>query len=305
MDAASDMSVFAQIVESRGFSAAAARLGLSKSTVSKRLGKLERRLGARLLNRTTRRLSLTEEGAAYYARCQRILAEIEAAEAAVARLHGEPRGTLRVNAPMSFGLLHLSPAIPDFLARYPELRIDLTLADQFVDLVNEGYDMALRIARLPDSTLIARKLAPSRVVLCAAPAYLDRHGRPRVPTDLAAHTCLVYSNLARPDEWRLIGPDGPVSVRVSGNYRANNGDVLRQALRAGGGIGLMPTFLVGRDLRDGTLEVVLPGAVPQAQSLYAVYPPGGRPPAKLRAFIDFLAARFGPEPDWDAALTDA
>ncbi|MHA1113991.1 MAG: LysR family transcriptional regulator [Alphaproteobacteria bacterium] len=299
MDAVSDMAVFAQVVDSRGFSAAAARLGLSKSAVSKRVGRLEGRLGARLLNRTTRRLSLTEEGAAYYARCQRILADIEEAEAAVARLHDEPRGTLRVNAPMSFSLLHLAPAIPEFLALYPELRIDLTLADRFVDLVNEGYDLAVRVARLPDSSLIARKLAPARVVLCAAPDYLRRHGRPRVPADLSVHNCLVYSNLPRPEEWRLMGPDGPVSVRVSGNYRADNGDVLRRALLAGMGIGLLPTFLVGRDVQGGALESVLDGAMLQAQSVYAVYPPGGRPPAKLRAFIDFLAGRFGPEPYWD------
>lgn len=302
MDNLSAMAVFIEVVQAHSFSAAAARLGLSKSAVSKRISGLEDRLGARLLNRTTRRLSLTEVGAAYFERCGQILAEIEDAEAAVGRLQFEPRGTLRVNAATSFSLLHLARVIPDFLERYPDIRIDLTLNDRLIDVVEEGYDLALRIAQLPDSSLIARKIASTCMVVCGSPDYFRRHGVPRTPAELSAHNCLIYTNVATPDDWRFHGADGPVSVRVSGNYRANNGDMLRAALLAGVGVGMSPTFLVGQDIQAGALQVVLPGLVAKTQSIYAVYPHSRHLSAKVRGFVDFLVERFGAEPYWEAGF---
>ncbi|MBT6118686.1 MAG: LysR family transcriptional regulator, partial [Rhodospirillaceae bacterium] len=193
MDHLAGMAVFAKVVEARSFTAAAEQLGLSKSAVSKQISRLEDRLGIRLLNRTTRRLSLTEAGAAYYERCARIVAEAEAADLAITHLQSEPRGVLQVNAPMSFGIAHVAPAIPDFLERYPELRVDMTLNDRVVDLVDEGFDVAIRIGALADSSLIARRLAESRMVAVAAPGYLQRHGAPDRPEDLERHNCLSYS----------------------------------------------------------------------------------------------------------------
>jgi DNA-binding transcriptional LysR family regulator len=301
MENLTGMAIFARVVEAEGFSAAARQLGLSKSAVSKQVARLEDRLGARLLNRTTRRLSLTEVGAAFYERCARILAEAEAAERAVTRLQAEPRGTLRVNAPMSFGVRHVAPAIPAFVARYPDVSVDISLTDRLVDLVDEGYDLAIRIANLPDSSLVARRLAPARFVVCASPDYLARHGAPAQPRDLARHNCLTYSYAAVGDEWRLRGPDGEVRVRVTGTVRANNGDVLRAAALGGLGIVVMPTFLVGDALRSGALASVLPDYRVRETAIHAVYPHGRHLSAKVRAFVDFLVERFGPQPYWDAA----
>ena len=205
MDGLTDMALFARVVTAGGLSAAARELGLSPAVVSKRLARLEDRLGARLLHRTTRRISLTDEGAGYFERAQRILAEIEEAEAAVSRADLEPRGTLRVTVPASFGRLHVAPAFPEFLARYPRLRLVVTFTDAVVDIVEGGYDLAVRVAELKDSSLIARKLAPNRRVICAAPAYLERHGVPATPNDLTRHNCLIHTALG---PWTLIGPDG-------------------------------------------------------------------------------------------------
>ena len=302
MDNLTGMAVFARVVDARSFTAAAAALGLSKSAVSKQVARLEDRLGARLLNRTTRRLSLTEVGAAFYERCARILAEVEDAELAVGRLQDAPRGTLRINAPMSFGQLHLAPAVADFLNGHPGLAIDLTLNDRIVDLVEEGYDVAIRISRLADSSLIARRLVPSRRVVCGSPAYFERHGVPRHPADLRRHNCLLYSYLPTAEEWQFIGPDGPAAVRVSGTLRANNGDALEAAMLAGLGVALQPTFIAGRDLQAGRLVAVMPDYVDDSASVYAVYPHSRHLSAKVRAFIDFLAARFCPAPPWDAGF---
>ena len=294
------MAVFASVVEAHGFSAAARRLRLSKSAVSKRVARLEERLGARLLSRTTRRLGLTGEGAAFHQRALRILADIEEAEQAVSQLHAVPRGTLRVNAPMSFGTLHLAPAMPEFMARYPELGIDIAFNDRLVDLVEEGFDLAIRIAQLPDSTLIARRLAPLRLVVCAAPAYWRRAGVPARPEDLKDHNCLLYSYLLSDDAWPFTGPDGAFSVKVSGTFMANNGEALRAAAVAGTGVALLPTFIAGPDLRAGRLEAVLGEYEGTGASIFAVYPHTRHLSAKVRAFVDFLAGRFGPEPYWDA-----
>ena len=293
------MAVFAKVVEARSFTAAAAELGMSKSAVSKQITRLEDRLGARLLNRTTRRLSLTETGAAFYDRCARVVAEAQQAELAVTRLQSEPHGTLRVNAPMTFGHLHIAPAIPDFLARYPEVRVDMTMNDRFVDLIDEGFDVAIRIARLTDSSLIARRLAPDRRILCGAPAYFAKHGEPRTPDDLAAHNCLSYAYVSDTDQWQFIDGEGTRSISVRGNLRANNGDAIRQALLAGLGVAVLPSFIVGPDIQAGRFKEVLRDYLPNRVSVYAVYPHSCHLTAKVRVFVDFLADRFGPSPYWD------
>jgi DNA-binding transcriptional LysR family regulator len=299
MDSFSAILVFTRVAETGSFSAAARDLGLSKSAVSKRLAALEDRLGARLVNRTTRRLSLTEVGAAFHERAVRILAELEEAEQTVSRLHAEPRGTLRVNMPMSFGIRHVAPALAEFMARYPELRVAMELTDRRVDMIEEGVDLAIRIAELPDSSLIARRLAPARRAVCASPDYWKCHVRPRDPAELTGHNCLIYTYLAEQREWRFKGPKGPLSVRVSGSLEANNGDALRDAALAGLGVYLAPTFIIGEDLRAGRLEEVLADYQDSRLSVYAVYPHRQHLSAKVRAFVDFLVERFGPEPYWD------
>ena len=256
MNNLSAMAIFAKVVEAKSFTAAAARLGVTKSLVSREIGRLEDRLGARLLNRSTRRLSVTETGAAFYERCARVVAEAEEAERAVTNLQSEPRGTLMLNAPVSFGALHVAPAISEYLARFPEARIDMTLNDRFVDLVEEGFDLAIRIAVLTDSSLIARRLAPSRRAVCASYAYLERHGAPRVPDDLLHHNCMSYAYMAIEDQWQLIEDGQSRAIPVSGNFRANNGDALREAALAGLGLAILPTFIVGRDIQEGRLASV-------------------------------------------------
>ena len=301
MDTVAAMIVFAKVVEANSFSEAARRLGQSKSAISKQVAGLEDRLGARLLNRTTRRLSVTEVGAALYERCARIAAEVEAAEQVVTHLHAAPRGTLRVNAPMSFGHLHLAPAIPAFLDRYPEVAIDLTLNDRFVDLVDEGFDLAIRVARLNDSSLVARKLAPERVVVCAAPSYVARRGAPQAPADLTAHDCIVYAQPSPQDQWSFVDREGRRSaVAVRGRLQANNGDAIRAALLAGAGVGRLPTFLVGADICEGRLVRLLPEYDSVFEGgVYAIYPHSRHLSPKVRAFVDFLVESFGPQPAWD------
>jgi len=296
MDKLTGMAVFARVVEANSFTEAARRLGMSKAAVSKQISRLEERLGARLLNRTTRRLSLTEVGAAFYERCARIMVEAEDAELAVTRLHAEPRGTLRVDAPVNFGLRYLAPLLPDFMARYPELAVDITFNDRFMDLVDEGYDMAVRIAHLADSSLIARKLAESPRMVCAAPRYWEAHGRPGVPADLARHNCFDYSYLTTRNEWRFRGPEGPVAVRVSGTLHSNNGDVLRAAAVAGLGVVLMPVFMAHDDLVAGRLEPVLREFEEPPPGIHAVYPHNRHLSAKVRAFVDYLVDAFDPVP---------
>lgn len=295
----SDMAIFTKVVQAGGFSAAARQLRLSKAAVSKRLARLEDRLGARLLNRTTRRLALTEEGAAFYERATRILAEIDDAERAVSRLGGEPRGTLRISAPMSFGVLHLAGALPAFLAEHPALAIDIALNDRLVDVVEEGFDVAIRIARLPDSSLVARRLASTRSLTVAHPGYWREHGKPRHPSELRHHNCLRYSYQLSLDDWTF--KDG-LSVTVDGTFVANNGDVLRSAALAGLGVTRLPSFIAGDDVQSGRLEAALEGFEETEASIYAIYPHRRHLSAKVRAFVDFLAQRFGPLPPWEAAV---
>jgi DNA-binding transcriptional LysR family regulator len=300
MDRLGTMEAFTAVVDAGSFSAAALRMRSSKSLVSRQIAALESALGARLFQRTTRSLTLTEEGRRYHAQVVRILADIAEANQSLSNLQAAPRGLLRVNAPMSFGYLHLAPAIPDFLQQCPEVELDLTMNDRYVDLIEEGVDLALRLGRLADSSLVARKLAPARRVVCASPAYLKARGVPETPDDLKQHQCLCYSNIAANDEWRFVRRDGKSwPVEVKGRLHANNGDALREAALKDLGLVYLPTFIVGRDLQSGALVSVLTDYVAQDSGLYAVYPHARHLSPKVRAFVDFLASRFGAQPYWD------
>jgi DNA-binding transcriptional LysR family regulator len=298
MDTLASMQVFATVVEAGSFAAAAERLELSRAMVSKHMAHLESHLGTRLLNRTTRRLSLTESGSTYFERCQQILKDIEEAELATTELTSVPRGTLRLTVPLVFGVLHIAPLIADYLSIHPDAKLDFTLDDRNIDLVNEGYDLAIRIGNLAETGLIARKFAKDTLVVCGAPAYFRRHGVPLIPEDLSKHSCLGYSYDASGNEWRFSGPDGEHVVQINGNLRANNGDLLRVAALGGAGIVLQPRFLVGADLRAGRLQSVLTEYDSHELGIYAVYPSRKYLSAKVRSFIDFLVERFGPNPDW-------
>ncbi|MGB0562186.1 MAG: LysR family transcriptional regulator, partial [Spirulinaceae cyanobacterium] len=237
------LQAFTEVVKHSGFAAAGRHLGQSRSVINKLVLQLEAELGVQLLHRTTRRVSPTDAGRAFYERCINILADIEAAEVAIAQLHTEPKGTLRINAPMSFGTLHLSGAIAAFIAQYPEVQVQLTLNDRFIDLIGEGFDLTLRIAQLEqeDESLMTQAIAPIRRVLCAAPDYLTRRGIPQVPGDLRQHDCLKYGYLATGNQWRLLGPNGQQqAVKIHCRYCANNGEVLRDAAIRGIGIALLP-----------------------------------------------------------------
>jgi DNA-binding transcriptional LysR family regulator len=294
------MAAFTKVVGAGSFSAAAREMQVSQAQVTKQIQELESWLGARLFNRTTRRLNLTEVGTAFYERAARILEAVEEAKHATGALQTAPRGRLRVNAPVSFGLLHLAPAITDFLQRFPDVSVEMLVNDRLVDLLEGEFDVGVRIGRLRDSSLIARKIAPVRLAVCAAPDYLARHGVPKIPDDLANHNCLEYTYFESRGEWRLLGPDRKeIAVPVSGRYLANNADVLRTTAIAGGGVILLPTFIVGDDLRAGRLIRLLPDYPPPEQGLHALYPPGRHLSAKVRSFVDFLIARSGGEPVWD------
>lgn len=300
MDTLSDIAVFVQVVDSGSFTAAAERLGLSKSVVSKYVTRLEDHLGARLLNRTTRRLSLTEIGRSFYERSQTGLREIEEAEAEVSRLQGAPRGTLRLNAPMSFGILHIAPAIPAFLAQYPDLSIDMNLDDRQIDLVEEGFDLGIRIAELPDSSLVARRLAPCRHVVCGAPGYFKRRGVPRSPEDLRNHNAINFKYQSSARDWHFISPDGKaIRVSIAGNIQMNNSLALREALLNEAGLTLTPSFVVGADIRTGKLQAVLSDYKTLELSIYAIYPQHRHLSPKVRAFVDFIADRITDTPYWD------
>jgi DNA-binding transcriptional LysR family regulator len=300
MDRFAAMTAFVRVAELRSFSEAARRLGLSKSVISRQIAALEAELRARLFHRTTRSLTLTEAGQGYHDAVVRILADLDEADASVGRLQAAPRGRLRVNAPMSFGVRHLAPALADFLSRHPEVEIDMVMNDRFVDLVDEGFDVAVRIGRLVDSSLVARRLAPLRRVVCASPDYLAARGVPASPDDLAGQCCLCYSNMALSDEWRFIDAERrPWPVEVRGRLHINNGDALRVAALAGLGLAYLPSFIVGADLQAGTLIGVLGEHIPQDGAVHAVYPHARHLSPKVRAFVDFLAARFGPLPYWD------
>jgi DNA-binding transcriptional LysR family regulator len=303
MENLSDIAVFVRVVDAGSFTGAAEALQISQPVVSKAVTRLEERLGARLLNRTTRRLSLTEAGAELYRRSLHALKQIEDAELEVARFQTEPRGTLRVNAPMSFSILHLAPVAHEFLARFPGVSLDLQLDDGFADLVEGGYDLIVRIGKLRDSNLVARRIAPARLVLCASPEYLKARGEPQAPDDLLNHNCLMYTLGSTPRAWRLVSPQGEEQmIPLRGNVATNNGLAEAALAVKGVGIALLPSFYVADELRAGRLKCVLQEWIPQDISIYAVYAERRNLTPKVRAFVDFLAAKFGPEPYWDQGL---
>ncbi len=300
MDRLGDLDIFARVATTRGMSAAGRELGLSPAVVSKRIRRLEERLGVRLLQRTTRQVALTEAGQGFLERALAILASVEEAEAFAAQGAAEVRGTLRVSAPTSFGRLHVAPHLKSLFERHPALSLDLVLSDAFVDVVGEGFDVAIRIADLSDSSLVARRLAANHRVLCAAPAYLAAAGVPASVADLAGHVLLAHNA----SEWRLEGPAGPETVRVQGPLRTNSSEVVREAVLAGIGIALRSTWDVGPDLKAGRLVRVLPGLSGSHRvAVHAVFPSRRHLEPKVRALIDYLDGLYGQTPPWDEGLS--
>jgi DNA-binding transcriptional LysR family regulator len=300
-----DMTVFVRAVEVGSFSGAAQQLGIAKSIVSRRILSLESRLGTSMFHRSTRRLSLTETGIAYFERARRILADLAEAEDLASQLQGELKGRLKVAAPMSFGYRHLSPVITDFLCAHPQVDIELDLNDRRVDLISDGFDIAVRIGSLPDSSIISRTLAPCRHVVCASPAYIASHGRPQTPAELASerHVCLAYNNRPRAEQWRFLIDDVWKDVPVKARHiHSNNGDILCEAAVAGLGIIVLPTFIVSDAVAGGALEILLVGYEVASPSILAVWPPSRHVSGKVRAFVDLLAKRFGKTPYWDKLL---
>jgi DNA-binding transcriptional LysR family regulator len=287
------LAIFAKVVELRSFAAAAGELSLSKATVSKAVTRLEGRLGARLFNRTSRRLALTDAGQKLSDRAARLLADGEAAENEALAQSVAPRGLVRLAVPMTFGVRAVAPILPEFLEQYPDIKIDLHLSDAMVDLIGEGYDAGLRIASLPDSSLIARRLCAMPRHTVASPAYLERHGRPTHPMHLAQHQCLGYSYLSTPGAWHFTNSAGEqASVRPTGPLRVNNGEALMPALLAGLGIADLPDFIVGDAIASGEVEVILKGWKQREGAVHLVTPPGGPRPARVEVLADFLAGHF-------------
>ncbi|MGB8856700.1 MAG: LysR family transcriptional regulator [Burkholderiales bacterium] len=292
MDRFLEMRTFSAVVDAGSFVGAADALQLSKAAVSRYVSDLEARLGVRLLNRTTRHLSLTDEGQVFYGRCIELLAGVDEAETEITSRSGTASGLLRINAPVTFGIQHLAHLWGEFRTLNPKVLLDISLSDRLVDLVDEGYDIAIRIASLPSSTLISKRLATTRMVLCASRPYLERHGTPRHPADLVTHDIISYSYWSTKDEWYFDGPDGKVSVKTHPCIHTNSGDTCRLAALAHQGIILQPSFLVGEDLKNGTLIELMPSFHSIELGIYAVYPTRKHVAPKLRALIDFLSAHF-------------
>ena len=304
LDRITAMQIFARVAALGSLSGAARALGISQTMATKHMAALEDRLGVKLLHRTTRRSTLTEAGRRYLESVERILADIDDAEATAAAERVEVKGTLRVNAPVSFGVREVAPLMADFARLYPALTVDLGLNDRVVDLVEEGWDVAVRIGRLHDQTMIARKLAPCRILVAGSPGYLAERGTPRTVADLSSHNCLGYtlSTVLGPQRW-VFGSDEKVTVPIRGNLQASNGDALVAAAVAGQGLIYEPTFLLGDEIRAGKLVPLSLDHPPiELAGVFAAYPSNRRPPAKVRAFIDFLATRFGSVPRWDRDL---
>lgn len=293
MDRLTEMEAFVTVVDQGAFTSAAVKMGVSKSAVSKHIAALEARLGARLLDRTTRRVSPTEIGVHYYERAKRVLVEASNADDMVSALQTSPRGLLRVSVPVSFGVRHAATAITSFLKKYPEVKIDLSLNDNRVDLISEGYDLAIRIGTLADSSLRARKIAETRVVTLASPEYLEKHGTPDTLDSLSNHQLLQYSIGSAVNSWPMLTKSGEErNIRAKGALAANNGDVLKQAMIDGIGIGHTPTFFLDDELEKGLLVEVLPDHPQPLVGIYVVYPPGLYTQPKTRAFIDFMVTHF-------------
>jgi DNA-binding transcriptional LysR family regulator len=297
MDRFQELNVFAAVVDAGSFVGAAEALEMSKPAVSRHVAELESRLGVRLLQRTTRRLSLTEEGEVFYARASEVLASLQEAESEITSRTGKAAGQLKVSAPVSFGLLHLAPLWAGFMARHPDVVLDLTLSDRMVDLVEEGFDIAIRIASLPSSSLVSRKLSSTRLVLCATPRYLKTHGTPKTPADLARHTVLAYSLLSSGESWEFDGPQGHASVKVNPRLRTNSGDTCRAVALQHLGIIIQPSFLVADELRSGALVEVMPQYRSLEFGIYAVYPSRKHVLPKVRLLIDYLVAALKKK-DW-------
>jgi DNA-binding transcriptional LysR family regulator len=290
-----DVLAFVRVVETGSFARAAERMGLSKPVLSRRVARLEERLGARLLTRTARGAQPTGVGQAYYERAAAILADLEAAQEVVAAAVTQVAGPIRLSAPLSFGISYLAPALADFAKLHPAVELDIEFEDRNVDLVGGGYDLAVRIGRLADSALVARRIAPVRKCVIASPAYLDARGRPERPADLAGHAILVYGN----EQWRFRVGERWEAPRIDVRMRTNNGEMLRAAAQAGLGLCMLPSFIAAPALEDGTAEVVLQDFPLEEGALHAVMPPGRAVTARVRALVDFLVERFGPEPSWD------
>ena len=286
------MRAFAAVVDAGSFVGAAEALQVSKSAVSRLVGELEARLGVRLLHRTTRKLSLTEEGEVFHARCKELLAGVDEAEAEATARAGEAVGLLRLNVPVSFGLLHLAPLWPAFLQLHPNVTLDVTLSDRIVDLVDEGYDLAVRIAQLPSSSLVTRRLTATRMVLCASPEYLRRHGTPAHPSEIGRHAVFTYTLLAMGEQWAFEGPEGLVDVKVTPRMRSNSGDTCCAAALQHQGIVLQPSFMVDAHLRSGALVEVLPQYRSMELGVYAVYASRKHVTPKVRVLIEFLVEVF-------------
>jgi len=306
MDRFSAIRVFAKVVESGSFARAAEHLGISTTAASRQVAELEAHLQTRLLQRTTRRVSLTESGRLFYERAVQLLADLEEAEHEAARVTIEPRGTIRLTAPIAFGARYVTPAIAEFLARHRDVRFDVSLSDRTVDIVEEALDLAIRIGGLGSETLVARRLGETRAVACAAPSYLARHGTPRSPEELEAHNCLTYAYAPAPNLWRFTDAEGREhAAHVSGNLYSNSGDQLAAACSQGVGVTLQPGFIVGPDIRAGRLVELLRDYQGARLPIYAVYASRKHLSAKVRAFVDFLAARFAAIPDWLSPPGDA
>lgn len=301
MDRLQAMRVFTAVVETGSFSRAAEQLHLSATAVSRHVAELEKHLGAQLLQRSTRRIHLTEIGTNYYDRCRLILADVEEAEAQAATSESQPKGILRISLPHSFGLRYIAPLMPEFCKRYPELQLELSFSDRTVDLVEEGIDMAIRIKGELKTSLVARKLAPVRIICCAAPAYLKLHGIPQSPDSLSQHNCITYSYAATANSWTFLHDGKPCEVQVKGSLRSNSGDMGRLAARNGLGITTLPIFIVCDDLRSGTLIELLPEYPIPPINVYAVYLPGARRAARIKAMVEYLWDALGRgNPPWES-----
>ncbi len=298
-----DFAIFVRVVELGSLSAAGRDMRLSAAVVSNRIARLEKDVGTRLLNRTTRHVSLTEEGSSYYDHCVVILNELEQAESAITSVNAEPRGPIKVTAPTVFGRLHVAPHVPRFLERHPQMQVRLHLTDALVDLVQERVDLAIRIAELTDSTSIVRTLAPNRRLIVASPDYLKTHPAPKQPEDLLDHNCLLLRFPgSKQFRWTLQGREGPVTLRVSGNMDSNSGEALRDWCLAGQGLALKSLWEIVDDLNEGRLVPVLTEFPPPSHAIYAMYPHSQHVPPRVRAFIDFLAETYGPKPAWEKKL---
>lgn len=306
MDKFAALSAFVAVVDHGGFAPAARRLGVAPSSLTRQINTLEEGLGTLLMNRSTRSVTLTDAGLRYLEDARRILDELENADRGVSERAGPPSGLLRVSMPVAFGRLHVGPALPLFLRRYPEMRLDISLSDAFANLVEERIDIAIRLGALNSSSLIARKLAPHRRVICASPDYIGEHGAPASPQDLAGHNCLLFDYLTGDATWTLAKNDARERISVSGNLRASGSELLREAAVGGAGLILMPTWLVGSDISEGRLVPILDGwsvsPGPEEGAIWALYLPNRRGSRKVSCFLDFLVEHFGSPPYWDPTI---